>query len=69
MRPLKELKGFKKIELDPGETQVVNFEIGEDALRFYDDRLMKWVAEPGVFELFIGGSSHDLQVAARFDLI
>jgi len=69
VRPLKELKGFEKIELQPGETQVVNFEIREDALKYFDDRLGTWVAESGTFELFIGGSSHDLQVAGRFEWI
>jgi len=69
VRPLKELKGFEKIELQPGETQVVNFEIQEDALKYYDDRLGTWIAESGTFELFIGGSSHDLQVAGRFEWI
>jgi beta-glucosidase len=68
-RPLKELKGFAKIELQPGETQLVNFEIREDALKYYDDELRRWIAEPGTFELFIGGSSHDLQVAAKFEYI
>jgi beta-glucosidase len=69
VRPLKELKGFAKVELQPGETQLINFEIGEDALKYYDDGLRRWVAEPGIFELFIGGSSHDLQVAAKFELV
>jgi beta-glucosidase len=69
VRPLKELKGFAKIELQPGETQLVNFEIGEGKLKYYDDRLSRWIAEPGIFELFIGGSSHDLQVAAKFELL
>ena len=69
MRPLKELKGFAKIELQPGETQTVTFEINEDSLAYYDDGLRRWVAEPGIFELFIGGSSHDLQVAAKFELV
>jgi len=69
VRPLKELKGFAKIELHPGETQLVNFEIGENALKYYDDKLGRWVAESGTFELFIGGSSHDLQVAAKFEFV
>ncbi len=69
IRPLKELKGFAKIELQPGETQTVSFEINEDSLAYYDDGLRRWVAEPGIFELFIGGSSHDLQVAAKFELV
>jgi beta-glucosidase len=66
VRPLKELKGFTKVELLPGETKVVSFDIREDDLKYYDDAAHNWVAEPGEFELFIGGSSHDLQVAARF---
>jgi beta-glucosidase len=69
VRPLKELKGFAKVQLQPGETQLVNFEIEEDALKFYDDELKQWIAEPGTFELFIGGSSHDLQVAAKFEFV
>ena len=67
VRPLKELKGFAKLDLQPGETRQVSFEIEEDALAFYDDALNQWVTEPGTFEIFIGGSSEDLQVAARFD--
>ena len=67
VRPLKELKGFVKIELGPGETQVVGFEITEDSLKYYDDSLKAWVTEDGLFELFIGGSSNDLQVAATFE--
>lgn len=66
VRPLKELKGFTKVELLPGETKVVSFDIREDDLKYYDDASQNWVVEPGEFELFIGGSSHDLQVAARF---
>ena len=67
VRPLKELKGFAKIELQPGETQVVSFEIEENSLAYYDDGLERWITEPGTFEIFIGGSSHDLQVAAKFE--
>jgi len=67
VRPLKELKGFSKVELQPGETKQVNFEIQENALAYYDEALNQWKTEPGLFEVFIGGSSHDLQVAARFE--
>ncbi len=69
VRPLKELKGFEKVELQPGETQTISFEITEDLLAYYDDGVGYWLAEPGTFELFIGGSSHDLQVAAKFEFI
>jgi beta-glucosidase len=69
VRPLKELKGFAKVELQPGETQVVSFSIHEDTLKYYDDQVKSWITEPGTFELFIGGSSHDLQVAARLEYV
>jgi len=55
--------------MQPGETKLVVFEIGEAALAFYDDAARKWAADPGIFEIFIGGSSHDLQVAARVEYL
>ena len=48
-RPVKELKGFQKIALDPGQTQTVTFEITPDMLQYYDDARGAWVAEPGAF--------------------
>ncbi|MCQ2141089.1 MAG: beta-glucosidase BglX [Bacteroidales bacterium] len=55
-RPVRELKGFKKILLQPGETQTVEFEIDVELLKFYDFD-MNYVAEPGEFKVFIGGDS------------
>jgi len=55
-RPMRELKGFKKILLKKGEKQTVEFELSADDLRFYDIK-MQFVAEPGDFEVFVGGSS------------
>ncbi|MFD2602940.1 beta-glucosidase BglX [Flavobacterium suzhouense] len=55
-RPVKELKGFKKLLLKKGTKQTVEFEISSDDLRFYNID-MKFVAEPGDFEVFVGGSS------------
>lgn len=55
-RPVKELKGFKKIALKKGEKKTVVFEISADDLRFYNID-MDFVAEPGDFEVFVGGSS------------
>ena len=57
-RPVKELKGFKKIWLEPGETKKVNLEIGKKSLAFFDVR-MNYVVEPGEFEIMIGNSSRD----------
>lgn len=55
-RPVKELKGFQKIELKKGETKTVTFEISVEDLKFYNSDL-QFVAESGKFELFIGESS------------
>ena len=55
-RPVKELKGFKRLRLDPGQTVVVEFRLHTDDLAFYD-RHMQLVTEPGEFHVWIGGSS------------
>jgi len=55
-RPVKELKGFKRLRLDPGQTIEVEFRLHTDDLAFYD-RNMQLVTEPGEFHVWIGGSS------------
>jgi beta-glucosidase len=57
-RPVKELKGFRRVTLQPGETTTVAFEITPDLLKFYDVN-MQYVVEPGDFELMVGNSSRD----------
>jgi beta-glucosidase len=57
-RPVKELKGFRKITLQPGETQTVEIEVTPESLAFYDIR-MEYVVEPGEFEIMVGTSSRD----------
>jgi beta-glucosidase len=66
-RPVKELKGFQKISLKPGESKDVTFTIKEDDLKFYNSSL-KYVAEPGAFKLFIGTNSRDVKEAS-FNLL
>jgi beta-glucosidase len=61
-RPVKELKGFQKINLRPGETKEVAFEITDDMLKFYDYNL-DYICEPGEFEVMIGGNSRDTKSA------
>jgi len=56
-RPMKELKGFEKIELNPGESKVVNFEIENSLLEFYSYNNV-WESEPGKFHVFIGADSN-----------
>ena len=67
-RPVKELKGFRKVYLQPGETAEVEFVIGEDALSYFDAASHSWVAEPGRFEALIGASSADIRTKVPFDL-
>ena len=67
-RPYKELKGFKKITLKPGEKKNIQFELKEDALSFYDPAKKSWVAEPGKFEVFIGASSKDIELTGTFEV-
>jgi len=57
-RPVKELKGFDKVTLRPGETKKVAFDITPDSLAFYDIN-MKYVVEPGEFTIMVGNSSRD----------
>ncbi|HJZ79541.1 MAG TPA: fibronectin type III-like domain-contianing protein, partial [Pyrinomonadaceae bacterium] len=57
-RPLKELKGFQKVSLQAGETKTVALDITPESLAFYDVR-MKYVVEPGDFEIMVGNSSRD----------
>jgi beta-glucosidase len=62
-RPIKELKGFQKIELAPGEARTVRFELDAEDLAFYTPR-GAWEAEPGEFRVFVGGSSEAVQSAS-----
>lgn len=61
LRPIKELKGFKKVCIKPGETAKVKYEIKPEDLQFFDDSIHKWVVESGKFELLIGSSSTDIR--------
>lgn len=67
-RPKKELKGFEKIYLQPGETGEVEFLLDKSSLSYFDDKKHEWVAEPGKFEVLIGASSRDIKSKARFEL-
>ena len=62
-RPVKELKGFEKIILKPGESKTVTFTITEDLLKFYNADL-KQVSEPGTFEIMIGTNSATVKTAS-----
>jgi beta-glucosidase len=67
-RPPKELKGFSKISLQPGESQWITFTITPRDLSFYHPQEMAWVSEPGEYEILIGSSSRDIRVMTSFIL-
>lgn len=64
VRPPKELKGFAKVELQPGESKTVSFELDERAFAFYDPYQSRWVVEPGEFQILVGSSSQDIRASA-----
>jgi beta-glucosidase len=63
-RPNKELKGFAKVELEPGQESWVNIELDRRAFAFYDDRRHNWIVEEGEFEILVGASSRDIRLSA-----
>ncbi|MDX1637814.1 MAG: fibronectin type III-like domain-contianing protein [Balneolaceae bacterium] len=66
-RPVKELKGFEKMRLEPGQTNTVTFELGPKHLAYYNIDMEK-VVEPGDFNVFVGGSSEDV-LEGRFTIV
>ena len=67
-RPVKELKAFQKVFLQPGESQDVTLTIGCDALSFYNEAKGQWTAEPGTFEALVGTASDNLTGKISFEL-
>ncbi len=67
-RPLKELKQFAKVWLEPGEEKVVSLKIGKADLSFFDDVSHEWIAEAGDFIAHIGSSSTDIKSKVKFRL-
>jgi beta-glucosidase len=74
VRPMKELKDFKKINLKSGQSQTIRFVINKEKLSFFaqhpaDNQQLQWVAEPGDFEVMIGASSQDIRLKDNFELV
>ncbi|MBO4447431.1 MAG: glycoside hydrolase family 3 C-terminal domain-containing protein [Bacteroidales bacterium] len=68
-RPVKELKGFGKVYLEPGESREVEFRLNRSALSYFDESAHEWVAEPGAFKVLVGSSSRDIRAEAGFRLV
>jgi beta-glucosidase len=67
-RPPKELKGFAKVSLAPGQTRTVGLTLDMRALAYFDDARAAWVAAAGPFEVLVGRSSRDIRARATFTL-
>jgi beta-glucosidase len=67
-RPVKELKGFAKVELKPGETKTVELTLDRRAFSYFDVKTHQWKAEPGDFAIQVGGSSADIALRGKFTL-
>jgi beta-glucosidase len=68
-RPTKELKGFAKVELAPGETRTVSIPLGFRAFAFYHPDHARWITESGEFEILVGASATDIRGRATVDLV
>lgn len=66
VRPMKELKAFCKVALQPGETKTVQFTITDDMLSYFDPEAHQWTVEPGMFDLLIGASSGDIRQSVPY---
>ena len=67
-RPVKELKGFQKVTLAPGEQRDITFSIDKSMLSYYDDSKGEWVVEPGKFEALVGASAGDIKSKVAFEV-
>ena len=61
-RPVKELKGFARVELKPGETRTVTVTLDPRAFSYYDVKSKKWTADPGEFDILVGASSQHIEL-------
>jgi beta-glucosidase len=67
-RPEKELKRFKKVNINAGKDETVKFELDKEALSYFNSKQKKWIAEPGEFEILIGNSSDNIKLREKFVL-
>lgn len=67
-RPEKELKGFEKIFLQPGEQKTISIQLNEDAFKYFNDVINDWVMEPGNFDVLVGSSSRNIKLNGKIKL-
>ena len=66
--PIKELKGFQKVGLKPGESKNITFKLSTNDLKFYNQK-MEYVVEPGEFKIMIGASSDDIRIEGMVSVV
>lgn len=67
-RPVKELKGFEKISLEPGEEKKIIFELGKRAFAYYNTEQHDWCVNSGIFDILVGASSRDIRLRAQVQI-
>ena len=67
IRPVKELKHFEKVELQPGETKLISYTLDEEDLKYFDEVKHEWVAERGTFTIYVGASSADIRGKVKYE--
>ena len=68
-RPSKELRGFERISLKPGEKKTVAITVPGEKLSFYDEITHRFAVEPGTFDVLVGSSSEDIRLQGKFDVV
>ena len=68
-RPIKELRGFQRISLAPGEEKTVTFTLPAEKLAYFNVDSKSWAVEPGAVEVMVGGSSADIRARGRFEVL
>ncbi|MBV9671787.1 MAG: fibronectin type III-like domain-contianing protein, partial [Verrucomicrobia bacterium] len=67
-RPIKELKGFRKVYLEPGQSQVVTLPLNVRSFAYWDETTQKWTASAGTYDISVGAASDDIQLKGKFSL-
>ena len=68
IRASKELRGFQRVSLLPGERKTVTLQIPAEKLAFYDDTVHKFVVEPGAFDVMVGSASDDIRLTDQVEV-
>ena len=68
-RPTRELRGFDRVSLQPGQTKTVSITVPVEKLAFYDEKTHRFVVERGVFDIMVGSSSEDIRLQDKIEVL